>query len=123
MKNQAFHRRLRYSLNGIKIAFKNESSFRTQALFAWGALILLMVLRPEPLWWALIIVLIALVLAAEMINTALEFIIDRLHPEQHPIIGKAKDCAAGAVLLLSFASIVVAGVMCWDVWSKSGFPF
>lgn len=123
MKNQPFYRRLRYSLSGIKIAFKNESSFRTQVFFAVGALILLFVLRPEPIWWAVIAISVALVLAAELINTALEFVIDRLHPEQHPVMGKAKDCAAGAVLLLSIASIVVAGSMCWDVWSKSGLPF
>ena len=123
MKNQPFCRRLHYSFSGIKIAFKNESSFRTQVFFAAGALILLFVLRPEPIWWAVIAISIALVLAAELINTALEFVIDRLHPEQHPIIGKAKDCAAGAVLLLSIASLVIAGAMCWDVWSKSGLPF
>lgn len=123
MKNQPFLKRLRYAVTGIKIALKNESSFRTQVIFAFGALLLLLIFGPEPIWWALIIIMIALVLAAELINTALEFVIDRLHPEQHPIIGKAKDCAAGAVLLLSIASIFVAAAMCWDVWSKSGFPF
>jgi undecaprenol kinase len=46
-------------------------------------------------------------LAAELLNTALERVIDHLHPESHPSIKIAKDCAAGAVLVLSLAAVAV----------------
>lgn len=114
MKNQPFHRRLSYSLSGIRAAFRSEASFRTQACFAAAALLLLLITRPKPLWWALVALTSALVLAAELINTALEQVVDRLHPERHPLIGKAKDCAAGAVLLLSLAALAVAGALVYE---------
>lgn len=74
---------------------------------AVATLALLCVLRPEPFWWALMVLASGAVLAAELINTALERVIDRLHSETHPLIGEAKDCAAGAVLVLSFAALGV----------------
>ena len=71
-------------------------------------------LEPSFLWWLLVLITISVVLAAELFNTALEFVIDRLHPEQHPAIAMAKDCAAGAVLVLSFASLGLVGALLWD---------
>ena len=47
------------------------------------------------------------VLAAELFNTALEHLIDHLHPALHPSIKIAKDCAAGSVLLLSLSAVAV----------------
>lgn len=115
MKNKPFHQKLRYALGGIRTAFKTESSFRKQCVLAGGAILILVVLRPHPVWWALVFVSIAAVLAAELINTSLEFVIDLLHPEQHPMIAKAKDCAAGAVLIFSLASLGVAGALIWNI--------
>jgi|SRR5581483_3281779 len=57
--------------------------------------------------WAIILVLGAGVLSLELMNTALEVLADRLHPEEHIAIGRAKDMAAGAVLCLSVAAAVV----------------
>src|ERR1039458_3870607 len=50
------------------------------------------------LWWALVIIASAAVLAAELFNTAIERLADHLHPEMHPEIRIVKDCAAAAVL-------------------------
>ena len=68
-------------------------------------------LRPAPLWWALIALVSGLVLAFELMNAALEKLIDRLHPERHPEIGAAKDMAAGAVLVLACAALIVGAAM------------
>jgi diacylglycerol kinase (ATP) len=114
MKNQPFHRRLRFALTGIRAAFQTEASFRVQCGFAGSALVLLLVLRPKPIWWALILLVSAAILAAELMNTALEFVTDRLHPEVHPMIARAKDCAAGAVLVLSVAAIGIAAALLLD---------
>ena len=55
--------------------------------------------------------MVSLVIAAELINTALEHLADHLHPEQHPRIKIVKDCAAAAVLILSAGALWVALLM------------
>jgi diacylglycerol kinase (ATP) len=69
------------------------------ALGAW--------LRLSAVGWCWIVVAIALVWVAEGFNTALEALADAVHPERHAGIGRAKDVAAGAVLL---AAIAAAGI-------------
>lgn len=107
MKNRPFHQRLNFAFDGIRAAWKDEASFRVQTLFAAAVVASLAWLRPAPLWWAIFLILIGLVLAAELINTALERIIDHLHPEQHPMMKVAKDCAAGAVLVTALTAVAV----------------
>ena len=107
LKNQSFIRRLAFAWNGIRFAYARERSVRTQCLCALAMLLLLCVLRPATIWWALCALATGLVLGLEMLNTALEQALDRLHPEQHESVRMAKDCAAGAVLIAS----CVAGVI------------
>lgn len=57
--------------------------------------------------WNMLVLSIALVLSTEMLNTAFEFLCDALHPEIHPLIKKAKDVAAGAVLLTAIGAATV----------------
>jgi undecaprenol kinase len=64
-----------------------------------SALAVAALLQVSLVWWAIGGLCIALVLAVEMVNAALEYLIDRLHPEIHEEIKHAKDAAAGAVLL------------------------
>ena len=108
MKNRPFLERLRFALAGIAYALRAENSFRTHAIAAAAALSALVWLRPPPVWWALVALTTVVVLAAELFNTALEQLADRLHPEQHPQIRAAKDCGAAAVLVLSVGAVVVA---------------
>ena len=82
MKNQPFLRRLGFAVNGLAAAL-GEASFKTQLFAAVAVLAALLWLRPAPLWWALVALAVALVLAAELANTAVERLADRLHPEQH----------------------------------------
>lgn len=108
VKNQPFHRRLSFALAGIVAALRSEKSFRTQFAAAVAIVLVLAWVQPAPVWWALIALAIAGVFAAELINTALEALADHLHPDQHPWIKLAKDCAAGAVLVASLAALAVA---------------
>lgn len=62
----------------------------------------------EPVEWALIAVCIGAVLATEAMNTAVEALADAVHPSRHPGIARAKDAAAGASLIVSISSAVVA---------------
>ena len=61
--------------------------------------------------WALLVLAMGLVLAVEALNTALESLADRVAPEEHPLVGRAKDLGAGAVLLASIAAAIVGFVV------------
>ena len=107
MKGLPFLRRLGFALAGLKLAARRERSFRCQLLAPAMVLGLLLATRPAPLWWALLGLATGLVLMAELFNSALETLLDHLHPERHPAIGAAKDLAAGAVLVASVVALVV----------------
>ena len=107
MKDRPFRERLGFALAGWRAGWRREASFRTQAVLASVALVALLVLRPAPIWWALAAILIALILALELLNSAIEAVIDLLHPGLHGEIKAAKDMVAGAVLAISVAALVV----------------
>jgi diacylglycerol kinase (ATP) len=106
-KNQPFAARVSFACAGLVHGVRSERSLQLQLLALGVVLVVLVVLRPEPVWWALVIGSSALVIAAEMFNTAIEALADHLHPEIHPSIRVVKDCAAGAVLIASLGALGV----------------
>jgi diacylglycerol kinase (ATP) len=111
LKSKPLYRRIGFALAGLRVAWQGEPSLRAQVGLALAALLVLVVLRPALLWWALMGAMVALVLAAELLNTAMEHLVDHLHPEQHPRIKVVKDCAAAAVLVLSLGALWVGILM------------
>lgn len=111
MKNRPLHQRLGFAFAGLRSGWLRERSFRTHCLFALAALIALAVLRPAAVWWALVALVAAMVMAFELINSAVEGVIDLLHPGQHPEIKIIKDMVAGAVLIVSIAALIVAAAL------------
>ena len=107
-KNQPFVSRLRFATAGIVHGLRTENSLRTQALVLLLVLILLGLLRPAPMWWALVILAGSAVVSAELFNTAVERLADHLHPDLHPEIRVVKDCAAGGVLVSALGAVGVA---------------
>jgi undecaprenol kinase len=107
MKNQFFWKRLTFAVLGIRATIRSEASFRAQLFLGLAAAVVLALVRPPPIWIALCCMSASIVLALELVNTALEHLADRLHPERHIAIQKAKDCAAGAVLLASIAAVII----------------
>lgn len=107
MKNAQMAQRFGFAWAGIVAAWRREVSFRIQISIAMILPVALLLLRPPPVWWALCVISAILVLAAELFNTALESLIDHLHPAIHPAIKFAKDCAAGAVLIVSAGALVM----------------
>ncbi|MEA3003767.1 MAG: undecaprenol kinase [Sphingomonadales bacterium] len=110
-KNRSFRTRLGFAAAGIRIVAAREKSFRTQLILAAGAVGGAIWLRPGWLWCALLVLAAALVLALEMANAALEYLIDEVHPHHAREIGHAKDAAAGAVLLASAAAALIGAMM------------
>jgi diacylglycerol kinase (ATP) len=113
MKGRGLHQRFGFALAGLREAFTRELTFRIQLAAAGGAIAVSLALEAPLLWIALVVVMIGLVLAAELFNTALEQALDGLHPARAPFVRIAKDCAAAAVLVLSVASVVVFALMLW----------
>lgn len=116
MKNRAFRLRLGFAWAGLRSAWHSEASLRSHVGMTALLLAALVILRPALLWWALCGVMAALVIAAELVNTALEHLADHLHPDTHPRIKLVKDCAAAAVLVLSLAALWVAAMMLGSVF-------
>ena len=88
-----------YSQQGFAAAFKHEAAFR-QELF------LLLLLTPLALWlgedgtdYALLIGVLLLVLMVELLNSAVEAVVDRIGPEHHELAGRAKDIGSAAVFV------------------------
>lgn len=107
MKGKGFIFRLFCAFGGIRAALRFESSFRIQILAALFTLGSIFLLRPPLIWTALVVIMICLVLAAELFNTALEHTLDGLHPNEASFVKIAKDCSAGAVVILSLSAIAV----------------
>ena len=61
--------------------------------------------------WCIIVLCFMIVLALEAVNTAIEYAIDLISPEQHPLAGKAKDMAAAAVLIAAIGTVIIAGII------------
>lgn len=104
MTGGRFRRSLAAAVRGVGTAWRTQPNFRAEALIGAGAILAALALR-APL--VPIVLVAALVLALELINTAIEATVDLASPEWRPLARRAKDCAAGAVLLASFASLLV----------------
>jgi undecaprenol kinase len=116
LKNRPLGTRLGFAIAGLRHAVRSEQSLRTHLLAVVLLLIVLCVLRPPAVWWALTLTISCVVIAAELINTALERLADHLHPDLHPQIRAAKDCAAAAVLVLSIGALIVAAALVYSRW-------
>ena len=88
-----------YSISGFKLAFKDEAAFRQELLLVL-VLSSLCLFLPLPIWLkALILFSHVLILIVELLNTAVESIVDMVSPEFHLDAKKAKDTGSSAVLL------------------------
>jgi diacylglycerol kinase len=108
---QSFARSFRCALRGIFVAVVTERNLKIQLVVAVAALLAGVLLTLTPFEWCLLIVLIALILAAELLNSAIETTIDLICPEHDERARLAKDAAAGAVLLLAVCAVLCGGVI------------
>ena len=99
------HRRAADSLRGLSEGVRREQAVRTHLLLSAGAVMVMAWARPPLAWTLAVAVLIVLGLAAELLNGALEAMLDRLHPDDHAEIGVAKDMASAAPFLIDCATV------------------
>jgi len=107
-KNQPLPARMRHAWRGLRHGLLAEATLRLQALALAAVVAVLLWLRPGAVWWALALLASSAVLAAELLNTAIEQLADALHPAESSAIRIVKDCAAAAVLIAVFGALAVA---------------
>jgi diacylglycerol kinase len=104
---QRWRLRFVYAYRGLMLAVRQEESFRVHLPAAMAALLLAGVVRLPPAHWAILLLSIAGVLSAELLNSGLERLAAATSPGHHPLVGQALDMAAGAVLVASVGAVGV----------------
>ncbi len=102
-----FWRSFNHAFDGIMYAARTQPNMRAHLVISLLVVLAALLLRLDRDYVVGLIVLIALVLALELVNTAVEAVVDLLTATHHPLAKTAKDAAAGAVLVASLAAIVV----------------
>ncbi len=111
MKNCSIGCSVRAAVRGISFAFKNERNFRIEiyiAILVIGALIILQATLTQS---AIVVTMIFLVLMIELMNTAIERVVDILKPRKHPYARVIKDVSAATVLILSIGASIVGVII------------
>lgn len=103
-------RAFRWSMSGLRAGWRHEASFRLEAM-------LTVVLVPVGLWIGngalekiALVSPVILVLSVELLNSAIEAVVDKVSPEFHELAGRAKDMGSAAVFLL-----LILVVLCWGL--------
>ena len=89
----------RYSYQGIKSAWHHEAAFRQEATLAVVGILLAAWLARSPVDFLLLVVPLMLLLAIELLNSAIEAVVDRHGEEHHELAGRAKDMGSAAVFV------------------------
>jgi diacylglycerol kinase (ATP) len=100
-----------YTFAGLKAVWKNELAFRTEA-------VVILILLPAGIWlgrsaveWALLIASCLLILITELLNSALEAVVDRIGPQRHELSKRAKDMGSAAAFISMITAAVVWGMI------------
>lgn len=104
-----------YSMKGLRAAFKYESAFRQETALLIILLPLAILLGQTIVDYSILIGSLLLVMMVELLNSALEAVVDRVSDEHHKLAGRAKDMGSAAVFIALLNVIVI--------WSMYGFQF
>jgi diacylglycerol kinase (ATP) len=114
---------VRYSIDGFTAALRHEPSFREDLLFAILLVPFAIILPVNAVSTALMIASLFLIIIVELLNSAIEWVIDYLRPERHPLAKRIKDMASAAVFLSYLNCIAVWAIILWPssgVWKRVG---
>lgn len=114
MKSRNFGKALLYAFQGLRYAFSHECNLRKHFFAAAAAFFLAYWYRLDLMEWMILLLTVAVVLAAELLNTAIEKAVDLITAEFHPLAKIAKDTAAGAVLIVSIAAAIIGYLLFFD---------
>ena len=106
----------KYSLKGLRAAWRHEEAFRQESMLA-------LIMLPGALWLgtnasqrSVLIATVIIVVIVELINSAIEAVVDRISTDHHPLSGQAKDIGSAAVML----SLLLC-ISCWGMIAAERF--
>lgn len=103
-----------YSWQGLRAAWQHEAAFRQEAVAAVIAIIVACWLDIDAISRVLMIGSVVLVIIFEIVNSAIEAVVDRIGEERHPLAGRAKDMGSAAVLLAILLALFVWITLLWS---------
>jgi len=116
-----FFSSVRYSLEGFFAAMKHEPSFREDIIFALLLTPFAIILPVDAVSTAVMIGSLFVILIVELLNSAIEWTIDYVRPEQHPLAKRIKDMASAAVFLSYLNCLAIWLILLWPsnaVWHR-----
>lgn len=117
-----FLKSFQYAFSGLLYTFKTERNIKVMLSAAAAVIVLGFVLELDLVSWAIVLLCCGVVLAAELLNTAIETVVDLTSPEFDPLAGHAKDIAAAGVWVVSaFVGVVGLLVFVPAILSKLGW--
>jgi diacylglycerol kinase len=116
MKNGRLIARTRYSLAGLADAWRRERSFRAHLGFSATLVGVAVWAQPGPVWWAVLILALAIGLAFEAMNGAIEALADLVEPRRDPRVRVIKDMASAAAFLVNCATGVLGAIIISLAW-------
>ena len=96
-----------HAMEGIEFALNHERNIKIEIFMGMCASILGFLLHISTIEWAIIVLVIAMVLCLELVNTAIERAVDLTTKEFHELAKAAKDVSAAAVLVMSMFSVII----------------
>ena len=106
-----FSSSIKYCLEGINFVITNESNFKKEIVIGIIALLLSYILKISRIEFIIILIMIALVLTSEIINTSIEKVVDLYTKDYNNLAKIAKDVSAGSVLVMSIFSLLVGVII------------
>ena len=97
-----------YSIRGLRACFANEAAFRQEIVTVAVLFPLSFLVARNAIQWLLLVAPLLLLLIVELLNSAIETVVDRIGPEEHELSGRAKDMGSAAVMLT-----LVLAACCW----------
>lgn len=100
-----------FAFKGIKTLVQTQENAQIHLFAIVLVTIVGFLLKIDKTEWSIVIIAFAMVLAAEALNTAIEFLVDLVSPDYHPLAGKAKDVAAAAVLITAVGAVLTGSII------------
>ncbi|RWR03108.1 diacylglycerol kinase [[Pantoea] beijingensis] len=104
-----------YSWQGLRAAWQHEAAFRQESIAALIAIVIACWLEVDAVTRVLLIGSVLLVVIVEILNSAIEAIVDRVGSDFHPLSGRAKDMGSAAVLLSILLALFVWIMLLWPL--------
>ncbi|WJD50602.1 diacylglycerol kinase [Enterobacter sp. PGRG2] len=103
-----------YSWKGVRAAWINEAAFRQEAVAVILAIAIACWLDVDAITRVLLIGSVALVMIVEILNSAIEAVVDRIGTDFHELSGRAKDMGSAAVLMSILLALATWGILLWS---------